>query len=300
MIGLNFGKKLSIDKVISLSKQADALGYHSVWIPETWGRDAFMTLQAISEQTKKIKLATGISNIFSRSPAQLAMAITTLNELSGNRAILGLGASGKRVVEDFHGIKFEKPAKRMQETVEIVKSLMNGEKINYSGDIFKTKDFYLNFDVKPSPIYIAALGPKMTEIANHIGDGVIFNLKPYEEIQKIKENFDKKIAMILPYGEEKELRDVIAFYIGHMGTHYHNSMKSVFGESDNVKDLWMRGKKEEAAKEVTDGMLKSVTLIEGNLDKFSVDIPIISFDLQNPTEKTIKQALDKFSTYGNN
>src|SRR5687768_1187727 len=90
-------------------KAADACGYDSFWMPEAWERDAFAVLTELAVQTERIHLGTGIVNIFSRSPALLAMSAATLDELSGGRFRLGLGTSGARVVEDFHGLAFDRP-----------------------------------------------------------------------------------------------------------------------------------------------------------------------------------------------
>ena len=95
---------------------AEELGYDSIWIPEAWAYEQFQLLTEIALATTRIKVATGIANVFSRSAGLLAMSAATLDEISEGRAILGLGTSGKLVVENFHGVPYEKPLTRLRET----------------------------------------------------------------------------------------------------------------------------------------------------------------------------------------
>jgi len=296
MVGVNFGRSIGPDSLIRLSRYAEKLGYHSVWVPETWGRDPLVLLSMLSQKTQKIKLATCIVNIFSKTPAQIAMASGTINEISGGRFILGIGASGSRVIEDLHGVKFEKPVQRMGETVDIVTSLLSGKASNHDGEIFKTRDFYLNFKTRIPDIYIAALGPKMLSLAREKGN-ILFNMKPIQEIKKVKKG-KAKIAVVLPCGNERARKGTVAFYIGQMGTHYHKAIREVFPEADEIRELWNKGKRESAAKAVTRGMLSSVT-VSDSLDGFlpSVDIPILGFDSRVQKETEIKAQLKRFSQW---
>src|SRR5262249_48094437 len=108
-------------ELLECAKDADACGYDSIWIPEAWERDAFTLLTELAVHTNQIHLCTGIVNIFSRTPALLAMSAATLDDISGERFRLGLGTSGARVIEDFHGVKFDKPLTRLKETIQIIR-----------------------------------------------------------------------------------------------------------------------------------------------------------------------------------
>src|SRR5690606_39617491 len=103
---------------------ADKLGYESFWVPEAWGYEQFSLLAEIAVHTKRIKLGTGITNVFSRSPALIAMQAATLDEISGGRVILGLGTSGKRVIEGLHGRPFEKPLTQVRDVIRAVRTLV--------------------------------------------------------------------------------------------------------------------------------------------------------------------------------
>ena len=148
--------------MIEFVRAADACGYDSFWMPEAWERDAFATLAELASQTERIQLATGIINVFSRSPALIAMSAATIDDLSGGRFRLGLGTSGARVIEDFHGIRYDKPLTRLKETVQIIRKLLAGDRVDFEGECFKLHRFKLGF--KPLradiPVYVAALTPR--------------------------------------------------------------------------------------------------------------------------------------------
>jgi len=114
-----FWKQYDRKTVLRFAALAEDLGYDSIWVPEAWAYEQFQLLAEIALATKRIKVATGIANVFSRSPGLLAMSAATLDEISEGRAILGLGTSGKNVVENFHGVTYEKPLTRLRETIGI-------------------------------------------------------------------------------------------------------------------------------------------------------------------------------------
>jgi alkanesulfonate monooxygenase SsuD/methylene tetrahydromethanopterin reductase-like flavin-dependent oxidoreductase (luciferase family) len=153
---------------------AEEAGVEAVFTAETWGRDQFSLLTQIALATKKIKIGTGIAPVFGRSPAVLAMTYATLDELSGGRVIIGLGTSGSRVIEHWHGQKFEKPLQRIKEYCEIINLIMAGEKVMYDGEIFKLqRGFKLLFNPVRNhiPIYIASISPKSMEVCGQVADG---------------------------------------------------------------------------------------------------------------------------------
>jgi alkanesulfonate monooxygenase SsuD/methylene tetrahydromethanopterin reductase-like flavin-dependent oxidoreductase (luciferase family) len=106
---------------VGLARMAEAAGFEGVWVPEAFGSDAFTLLGAIASHTSTIRLSTGIVNIFSRSPALLAQSFATLDDMSNGRVRIGLGVSRPRVVERWHGAKFDRPLRRMREVVEILR-----------------------------------------------------------------------------------------------------------------------------------------------------------------------------------
>src|SRR5947208_1358547 len=123
------------ENLLARLQVADDLGVDAIWIAEAWGRDAFTALTELALKTHHARLGTSIVNVFSRSPAVLAMTYASLDELSGGRMLIGLGSSGANVIEHFHGMPFQQPLRRLREYVEIINMLIAGEPLNYQGRI---------------------------------------------------------------------------------------------------------------------------------------------------------------------
>src|SRR5438552_18793173 len=118
-----------------MTQRAEALGLDSVWVPEAWGTDAISLLGALAARTARIRLGTGIVNVFSRTPSLLGQTAATLDLISNGRFILGLGTSGHQVVSGWHGMRFDRPLQRMRETVEIVRRVLRQERIRFEVEI---------------------------------------------------------------------------------------------------------------------------------------------------------------------
>ncbi len=174
-VGVGFtGNPEQNRETIARIKVAEEVGVEAVFTAETWGRDQFSLLTQAALETSRIKLGTGIAPVFGRSPAVLAMTFATLDELSGGRMIIGLGTSGARVIEHWHGEKFSKPIQRTREYIEIINMIMSGEKVFYDGEIFKLqRGFKLLFEPvrKHIPIYVASISPKSMESLATVADG---------------------------------------------------------------------------------------------------------------------------------
>lgn len=307
-------------ELIEIARLVEELNYDSIWVPEMWGRDAFSLLTLLALNTKKVKLGTGIVSVFSRTPATIAQTIATLDEISEGRMILGLGTSGPIVIEDWHGMKFEKPLERIKEYVEIIRMILSGERVEYEGDIFKLKNFRLQFTPprKDIPIYIASLGPKSIRLTGSIADGWIPFLVPREHIQRTKEGFIAEAKergvnqiTVCPYipaciSKEIELskrviREHIAYYVGGMGTFYYKAI-SQYGFSDEanlIAKAWKRGSKTQAIEGVSDRMLDAFAVFgngdEGRkrLERFKLagaDLCILIFPPKT-TRDTVKETI---------
>ena len=170
-LSYSLGSLLTIEQILSCSKKLNKFKPDVIWIPETWGMENFSLLSLVSKQNTSSKIGSSIINIYSRSPSLIAMGAATIDTISAQRLILGLGTSSQPIIEDFHGNKFHKPLKRMEEYVEIIRLILSGKTINYSGEIFSLKKFSLL--IKPPrkiiPIYLAAVNQKMVELTWKIG-----------------------------------------------------------------------------------------------------------------------------------
>lgn len=300
---------LKTEELVETAGLAEELGYHSIWVPEMWGRDAFSILGLIAANTKRIRLATGIIPVFSRSPALIAQTIATLDEISGGRMMLGLGTSGPVVIEDWHGVSFEKPLQRTKECVEIIKMILRGERVDYKGEIFSLKGFRLQF--KPLrndiPVLVAAIGPKNIRLAGEVADGWIPFLIPKESLKDAGKELlqgarsrgrEKDKIMVCPYiaasvsqdaeSAKKVVAEHIAYYIGGMGTYYFNTVSRYgFGdEANDIKKAWESGNKSEAVQAVSERMLDSLSVsgtpehgrsIVADYINEGADVPVLVF-----------------------
>lgn len=164
--------KAAVERV----RVAEELGYEHVATGEAWGPSAIPFLTLIAASTHRITLGTSILNCFSRSPAVFAQEFALLDQISGGRTIFGLGSSGANVIEHFHGVPFEKPLRRIRETVEIFDMLIAGERLEYDGEIFKLDRGFQLDAARPRreiPVWIAALTPASIRQTGRIADGVI-------------------------------------------------------------------------------------------------------------------------------
>jgi F420-dependent oxidoreductase-like protein len=252
-------------------------------MPEAWERNAVAVLAELAARTARIHLATGIINVFSRSPALIAMSAATLDEISGGRFRLGLGTSGARVIEDFHGVKFDQPLTRLRETIQIIRLLLSGERADFEGSCFKLSRFKLGF--KPIrddlPIYVAALAPKSLFQLGELADGWLPAHWPREQLQEGITHIhagaraagrNASAIEIAPFVNvivsddraraRNRARLPVAYYMGGMGHYYHASLSrlGLGSEADRIRDLWQSGRPKEAIRAVTDEMVDRIAI----------------------------------------
>jgi 5,10-methylenetetrahydromethanopterin reductase len=322
-IAYNPGSLLSMGEVLSFAKRADKnKRIHSLWIPESWGREAFASLGAISQATHRVKLGTAIINIYSRTPATIAMAATTLDMLSQNRTIIGLGASTPTIVEDFHGLGFEKPVARMREYIECIRAMIKGDKVNYNGEYVKAKDFKLLY--KPQresiPIFVACVNTNMISLASNMADGVLLYLRPIQELKetvmRIKsatrdaKSFEISCVVICamstrePEKARARARKTLAFYIS-VGKYYRNFLadNGFRKETEQIATEYRQNGLEAASSKVTQTMLDSLTICgtadecARSLSRFmstGITLPIIQINPVRGAESSIREMLTTF------
>ena len=311
-LSINASRETSDDDLIAIAKQADDLGYHSFWAAESWGRDAFTVLTMIACHTENIRLATGIINVYSRTPALIAQTIGSLDILSKGRAVLGLGSSGKTVVEGWHGVPFESPLGRTREYIEIIRKALSRAPVNHEGKYYQMDRFRMLAPPLQErvPIYIASLGPKNLALTGELADGWLPIWANRERLPDLKEQISVGATKsgrsindvtIAPYlmcytsdsAEDMEhgaqlLRAHMAYYIGGMGSYYFDSFSRAGfkAEATAVRDAWASRDREQAANAVSDRMLESVVVLGdaqqcqdqiAGFRKTGVDMPVATF-----------------------
>src|SRR5262247_3762750 len=254
---------------------AEELGYSCISMGESWGEDALTSLAQLAAVTSRIRIGTSIVPVFARSAANLAMAALNLDRMSQGRFFLGLGTSGKLVIEDLHGERFAKPLTRMREYIDILRKASRGERLDHDGEFFHTKRFQLRMAPyrRDLPIYIAALSPPSLRLTGELADGWLpIFLAPSRmaaavvELRAGAEAAGRSLADIaispqvsiyvtddVAAARDRE-RPHIAFYIGGMGVFYHQYMHRIgFGaDADRVRAAYQARDRDRAPKPVTD------------------------------------------------
>jgi alkanesulfonate monooxygenase SsuD/methylene tetrahydromethanopterin reductase-like flavin-dependent oxidoreductase (luciferase family) len=252
---------------------ADKVGIDSVWVPEAWGRDCFTLLTQLAERTQRIRLGTGIVNVYSRTPAALAQHFATLDELSGGRMIAGFGTSGAQVIEHFHGVRFEPSLTRLKEVIEVFNILIQHEPLRYQGKLFRLeRGFTLRFaPPRPHiPIHLATLNPKALALTASHADGWLPVMIPIDKLAGEVAAMRVRISaagrapatfevhapggVVVATGDTRARAEMAqagttAFYIGRMGVYYARQLERFgFGaEVAAVKDAWSQGSAAAAA-----------------------------------------------------
>jgi F420-dependent oxidoreductase-like protein len=279
-----FWKNYNRKQVLRHAEEADELGYESFWIPEAWGYEAFSLLTEIACHTKRIKLATGIVNVFSRSPGLLAMHAATLDEISEGRVILGLGTSGEKVIAGFHGAPYEKPLTRMRQYIKVIQCLISGQRLTEAGaDLWEFRHFQLAMTPvrERIPIYCACLNDKAIRMVGELADGWMPTFWPWQQLEKgvevlaegarksgrsVKDISVAPFTTVIPMPDKEmsyhSARGIISFYVGGMGVYYHE-MLSRMGYRENcdlVRDLYVAKQRPEAAAAVSQDLLDALVI----------------------------------------
>ena len=168
---------IPISDIVECYQAAERAGFEYGVMSESAGRDSMTILTNAAVKTTTLKLGTNIIPIYVRSPMQTAASALTLSEISGGRfKILGLGTSYQKRVEPWFGIKFERPAVRSREYIEVLRKLMGGGPVSYTGLFYNLTD-YPSMTEKPNPIpiYLGVTGPKMRQLTGRVANGVILN-----------------------------------------------------------------------------------------------------------------------------
>lgn len=293
------GSEVSLD--VGLVKEAESLGYDSVWTAEAYGSDAVTPLAWVGAQTTKIKLGTAIMQLPGRSPACTAMTAMTLDALSGGRFILGLGTSGPQVVEGWHGVPFGKPLTWLKEYVTIVRKIIAREdKLTFDGERFQIPyrgpgSVGLGKPLKSIvharkdiPIYTASMAPASQAFSAETCEGCLLTCVHPGRMEVITDalnvgfartngkkslaNYDIAPAVAVIMGDDLDacrmpLKFSLALYIGGMGARgknfYNEYIRKVGYEEAAIKiqDLYLDGKKNEAIAAVPDDLVDALYLV---------------------------------------
>jgi alkanesulfonate monooxygenase SsuD/methylene tetrahydromethanopterin reductase-like flavin-dependent oxidoreductase (luciferase family) len=314
---LAFWKNYDRNLYVRAAQLADELGYDSFWLPEGWAYEIFSLLAEMAVKTKRIKLGTAIVNVYSRSPGLIAMSSATIDEISEGRFVLGIGTSGKRVIEGFHGRTFEKPLTQVKDVIRVTRTLLSGGRLS-DGTSANAELRPFKLEMKPVradvPIYVAALKQKAIEQIGELADGWIPTFWPYDKLSEgrawiaagaaragrdASKIVTAPFTSALPVGGEMGTRmakQIISFYIGGMGD-YYIELLTRFGFGDECKriaELYQeKSTRSQAEDAVSDRMIEALT-ISGDPQacvaelrrrrSFGMDLPILNLPTNMPWE----------------
>jgi len=280
----------SPNALVEFAQTADRLGYETLWLAEAYSWEAFSQLGWLAGVTKRLKLGTGVVNVFSRSPALLAQSAATIDRLSAGRFVLGLGTSGPQLVQGWHGVPFEQAVQRLRETVEIVRTVLRRERLVHEGEVFKLRGGIKLVDepVRPRvPIYLATLTPAGLRLTGEVADGWLGAfVSPAHYAESLGQDLQKGVQQrgagagpletcayhsVVVTSDRTAGRDAVrpqlALYIGAMGSRGHNFYNQLFRrygfveEAERIQRLYLDRERAEAARAVTDAMVDEVTII---------------------------------------
>jgi F420-dependent oxidoreductase-like protein len=291
-----WGLGLSADDQLALVREAERLGYDSVWTAEAYGSDAATILGWIAQATTRIRIGSGIFQMPGRSPAMTAMTAATLDQLSGGRMILGIGSSGPQVAEGWHGQRFARQLQRTREYIDVVRLALSRERVIYDGETLTLPlpdgpGKPLKLTIAPVqeriPILLAAIGPKNTALAAEIADGWIPTLFSPEHVAEFRPLLEEGFARagdgkgfgdfeIAPSvnvmvtedvdAARDAMRPYLALYVGGMGSrdkNFYNALVRRYGYEEaaqEVQDLYLEGKRDQAAAALPAELIDHVSL----------------------------------------
>jgi len=289
-----WGLGLSSQDQLEIVQEAERLGYDSVWTAEAYGSDAATILGWLAGQTSTIRLGSAIFQMPARSAAMTAMTAATLDQLSDGRMLLGLGSSGPQVSEGWHGVRFARQLQRTREYFEVVRMALRRERVDFHGQTLELPlpdgpGKALKLTIAPVqetiPIYLAAIGPRNTALAGEIADGWIPTLFSPEHVSEFRplleegaarsgrslEGFALAPTVNVYVGDDvaaarDRMRPFLALYVGGMGSreqNFYNALVGRYGFEDaarEVQDLYLEGRREEAAGALPDELIDMVTL----------------------------------------
>ncbi|MGV9780716.1 LLM class F420-dependent oxidoreductase [Nocardia farcinica] len=299
-IGLGINYSGGFKEVAAEVADLERAGLDIVFVPEAYSFDAVSALGYLAARTERVQLASGILQLYTRTPSLTAMTAAGLDFVSDGRFLLGLGASGPQVIEGFHGVPYDAPIGRTRELVEICRKVWRRERLEYQGKYYQIplpaergtglgKPLKLiNHPVRDRiPVLLAALGPKNVELAAEIAEGwqPIFFLPEKatevwgESLAAGRAKRDPTLGELevfagpaLAIGENvtpllEFVKPHLALYIGGMGAkgkNFYQTLATKYGygaEADRIQELYLAGKKEEAAKVVPDALVRDISLV---------------------------------------
>jgi probable F420-dependent oxidoreductase len=259
---------MDVRAAADVGAEAESLGYTDLWAAEVSGTDGLAVCSAIGVKTSSARIGVAITPVYSRPPALLAMGAAAAQQASGGRFTLGLGASTPTIVEGWMGQSFERPIGRMRETIEVLRRAWSGEKVDHDGT-FTARGFRMEAPLeKPVPIFLAALGPQMLQLARDEADGVVLFATSEQGVRLAREAVpDKELVarlIVVPGGDAAQVHPfaqwMLAPYIAAPGYNPWIARQGFEREAEAISNAWSSGDRATAREAVTERLIEALVL----------------------------------------
>jgi len=294
-------------EIVDLVVLAESLGFESAWLAEGHGGDQFAILAACAMRTSRILLGTSISSVFVRTAPTIAMAASSVADLSGGRFILGLGSSHKAQVEPEHGVVYAKPLTRTRETVAVVRELIRNGRVRFDGQTLHIENFDLWYAPRQRevPVYLSAVFAKGIALCGEVADGIILTRSTLATAAAVRAQLAAAASSVgrdpnrievttLLQTSVADTRDAaiaalrpgLAFYLGFFPR--YNRLMAEHGfpdEAATIAAAWQRGDRAAAERAVSDAMIDATSIAgtpeqcRARIEAYrqsGIDVPIIS------------------------
>jgi probable F420-dependent oxidoreductase len=309
----------SIPHSLDVAARAEKLGYENVWLADSGGPDPFVIAAVLAGRVAGT-VGVGVSPAYTRTPVVFASMSASLAELMPGRFVLGLGCSSETIVDRWNGVPFERPLARVRETVQLVRTILSGEKTSFRGKAVRSEGFRLLMrrPEKPVPIYVGALRPPMLRVAGEVGDGVVVNLFPAEATPRMiaeiragaanagRSTDDFEVVCRFQCWVTDDAKGAIGLVRRAMAGYFTTSVYNAFAEwcgfereAREMREAWARRDREATERAFTDEMIDAIVIVgdaktcRRKLDTFvaaGVTTPMLHAFAPNPDEawKTIE------------
>jgi probable F420-dependent oxidoreductase len=274
------GLSANVADTLALARQAESAGYDDLWLADAGGMDALTLAALLGQNTSRVRIGIAVVPAYTRTPAVLASTAATIAQVAPGRFVLGLGTSSHAIIEGWHGLSLGKPLVRMRETVQLLRQMLAGEKTRFAGETLKSHGYRQEAVTGGLPIYLAALRPRMIELAAEFGDGVILNLFPRQALPRIVEHVARgalragkdpaeveivcrhQVAVTAdPEAARKIFRMVFASYYA---TPVYNQFLAWAGyehAAHEIREGWTTGDRARTAAAISDELIDEIAII---------------------------------------
>ena len=271
---------LKVEETVTMIQWAEDHGITDGWFSDAGAPDSLTLIAAVAHHTRSLRIGVAVTPVYTRTPAVLAATADVISQVLPGRFVLGLGSSSQTIMGGWNGIPLDRPLTRVRETAIMVRSMLSGEKSDFDLDTLSSKGYRQAPAENPPPIYLAALRPKMIEMAAEVGDGVIFNLWPRGALPRMMDHVKRGAeqagkdwqsvevvnrAMVLVTDDKAHGRNLFrAIFAPYYATPVYNKFLAWAGYEEAaaaIREGWAARDREKTAGALSDEMVDEIAII---------------------------------------